>query len=104
MASIPIIGPARKRLPNKRQSVSFQFQCAGLHYTATISRFEDGRLAEIFIGNHKANSSADMNARDCGILASIALQYGAPPEVIRNAISPGGPLAVALDIIAEGKS
>jgi len=91
----------RARLPDRRPSISFEFECAGLHYVATISRFADGKLAEIFIGNHKSNSSADLNARDCGVLASIALQLGAPVEVIRNALCPTGPLATALDLIAE---
>jgi len=40
---------ARERLPDRRPSVSFSFECNGLHYTATISRYAEGRLAEIFI-------------------------------------------------------
>jgi hypothetical protein len=37
---------ARERLPNRRFSETFSLECAGLQYTATISRFDDGRLAE----------------------------------------------------------
>ena len=44
---------SRVRLPNRRSSESFDFDCLGLSYTATISRFSDGRLAEIFLSNHK---------------------------------------------------
>jgi hypothetical protein len=37
---------ARQRLPNRRASESFGFECAGLKYTATASWFADGRLGE----------------------------------------------------------
>jgi hypothetical protein len=42
---------ARERLPNRRVSESFTFEAGGLSYTATVSRFADGRLAEIFLNN-----------------------------------------------------
>jgi hypothetical protein len=47
----------RHRLANRRGSETFYFECAGLRYTATISRFPDGRLGEIFIDNGKARIS-----------------------------------------------
>lgn len=98
----------RNRLPDRRLAETFELEVGGLHYVATVSRFDDGRLAEIFIGNHKSNSGADVNARDCGIVCSLALQFGADVETIRRALSrdshnrPSGVLAAALDIIAEG--
>jgi hypothetical protein len=97
----------RRRLPNRRASLSFEFECAGLRYVATVSRYSDGTIAEIFLGNHKSNSAADVNARDSAIAASLALQFGADIETIRKALcrdSSGrasGPLAMALDIIAK---
>ena len=99
-------GP-RRRLPNRRDSVSFNFKCNDLHYCCTISRFDDGRLAEIFINNAKAGSHSDAAAKDAAVVASIALQYGVPVDVIRRALlrDPRGvassPLGVALDLIAE---
>jgi hypothetical protein len=96
----------RKRLPNRRASTTFELEVGGLHYVATVSRFADGRLAEVFIGNHKANSGADVSARDCGIVCCIALQYGADIEVIRRALcrdgrgNASGPLAAVLDLVA----
>jgi hypothetical protein len=41
-------------------------------YAATVSRFGDGRLAEIFLTNGKAGSDADAAARDSAVVASIA--------------------------------
>src|SRR5437764_13962046 len=96
----------RERLPNRRLGETFELEVAGLRYTATVSRFSDGRIGEIFLSNHKSNSAADTNARDSAIVCSIALQYGADPETIRRALcrdSQGrasGPLGAALDRIA----
>jgi hypothetical protein len=97
----------RERLPNRRQSETFNFECAGLRYTCTFGRFCDGRIAEIFLGNHKTNSSADTNARDSAIVASLALQCGADIETIRKALCrdshgrASGPLGAALDRLTD---
>jgi hypothetical protein len=96
----------RRRLPNRRLNETFSLQSQGLSYVATASFFDDGRLAEIFLNNHKADSSADIGARDAAIACSIALQYGADLETIRKALcrdtrgKANGPLGVALDLIA----
>jgi ribonucleoside-diphosphate reductase alpha chain len=97
----------RQRLANRRQAETFNVQCAGLSYVCTIGRFPDGRIAEIFLQNHKSNSTADVNARDASVACSFALQFGAGIEDIRKALcrdSSGrasGPLGVALDIVAS---
>jgi hypothetical protein len=99
----------RERLPNRRGSATFDFEVAGLKYTATVSRFSDGRIGELFVNNHKNNSSADTNARDAAITFSIAVQHGADSEVIRRALcrsgdgSASGPLGAALDLIAGNR-
>jgi hypothetical protein len=98
---------ARQRLPNRRASTSLSFECNGLRYLATISRFDDGRLAEIFISNAKAGSHSDAAAKDAAVVCSIALQYGVPVDVIRRALlrdsqgRPSSPLGAALDLLAE---
>ena len=96
----------RERLANRRASESFTFECNELRYTATASWFDDGRLGEIFLGNHRADSHADACAKDSAILASIALQFGAPLDDLRKALlrdsqgRPSTPIGCALDIIA----
>jgi hypothetical protein len=96
----------RQRLPNRRLAETFELEVAGLRYTCTVGRFNDGRLAEVFLNNHKSNSAADTSARDAAIVFSIAVQCGANPEVIRQALSrnsqgrASGPLGTALDLIA----
>jgi hypothetical protein len=96
----------RRRLPNRRASVSFTFRVETLAYTCTYSQL-GGQVLEVFLQNHRTNSDADVNARDAAIACSFALQHGADPEVIRRALcrdsrgSASGPLGVALDCIAE---
>jgi hypothetical protein len=100
----------RERLPNYRPCESFRVECAGLTYTATIARFGDGRLAEIFLTNHKQGSHANACARDSAVICSLGLQYGVPLDVIRGALlrnadgSASTPLGVALDAIAAFSS
>jgi hypothetical protein len=99
---------ARARLPNRRLCESFEVEVAGLRYTASVGRFPDGRIGEVFLTNHRVNSHADTNARDAAIVFSIAVQHGADLETIRRALcrdSQGrasGPLGAALDIITGG--
>jgi hypothetical protein len=99
----------RRRLPNRRQSETFYLEAQGLKFTCTISRFSDGRLAEIFLQNHKAGSMAGINAQDAAVVCSLALQHGVPLDVIRRALMrdgkgrASGPLATALDKLAERK-
>jgi hypothetical protein len=99
----------RERLPNRRLGETFELEVAGLRYTATVGRFADGRVGEIFLSNHKANSQADTNARDSAIVCSIALQCGADIKTIRRALCrdshgrASGPLGAALDIITQAE-
>jgi ribonucleoside-diphosphate reductase alpha chain len=98
---------ARQRLPNRRVSRSFDFERGGLSYTCTVSHFRDGKLAEVFLQNHKPGSQSDANARDSAVAASLALQFGCPVDVLRRALlrDPRGiastPLGAALDLLAE---
>ena len=102
--------PNRERLPSRRAAETFELAVNGLHYTATVGRFADGRIGEIFISNHKSNSTADTNARDAAITFSIAVQHGADPHVIRRALCrdshghASGPLGAALDLLLGDES
>jgi hypothetical protein len=97
----------RRRLSDRRGSLTFALQAGGLTFTATVSAFGDGSLGEIFLQNHKAHSTAGIMASDAAIAASLALQFGCPLETLRKALSRDargnatGPLGVALDVAAE---
>lgn len=97
----------RERLSDRRASTSFDFVLGTLRYTCSFSRFADGRVAEVFLQNHKPGSQSDSNARDSAIAASLALQFGCPLERLRRALlrdahgHAATPLGAALDKIAE---
>jgi ribonucleoside-diphosphate reductase alpha chain len=102
---------ARECLPNRRANSTFDFEVGGLRYTATVSRFPDGRrIAELFIQNTKPGSQSDSYARDAAVAASLALQHGCPLEVLKRAVlrDPQGrastPLGAALDLLAAEES
>jgi hypothetical protein len=100
----------RRRLPNRRGSTTFAIVSQGLTFTVTVSAFDSGELAEVFITNHRAQSGAGIMASDCAIAASLALQHGCPADVLRKALSrdsrgrANGPLGAALDQISQASS
>jgi hypothetical protein len=97
----------RERLANRRFSETFSFECHGINYTATVSYFGDGRLAEIFLGNGKIGSHADAAARDSAIVASLALQHHVPLTTLQHALLRDvrgvaeSPLGAALDHLTD---
>jgi len=98
---------ARERLPNRRRSESFEFVHGGLGFTATAGFYPDGRVAEIFLSSHKPGSPIEAIARDAAVTVSIALQFGADLETIRQALTkdhddgPATLLGAALDALAS---
>jgi hypothetical protein len=92
----------RLRLPDSRRSEIIDFQHGGRRWTASISRFSDGQVAEIFLDAAKGGTVAQL-ARESAIVASLALQFGCDISTLRHAISgtAAGPLSISLDL-AEG--
>lgn len=105
LMGLPTI-PERQRLPNRRAAETFELEIGNLRYSATIGRYADGTVGEIFLQNHKPGSQSDSNARDAAVAASLALQHGCPLETLRRALlgdsrgRPSTPLGAAVDIIA----
>lgn len=99
---------ARRRLPNRRKSEVVAFTHGGFRYIATVSRFDDGRLGEIFLDADKPGSPVSIVARDLAIAASLALQSGCDPQTLRDALThepngeASGPLGGIIDLI-EGR-
>jgi hypothetical protein len=96
----------RERLANRRTSEIFAFESMAMRFTASASRYADGRLAEVFLDNHKAGSAVGTMVRDAAIILSFALQHGADIEAIRRALCRDGEgralglVAAALDLLA----
>jgi len=97
--------PARDRLPNRRTSQNIAFGRDNLNYQMTIGLYPDGRVGEIFLNAEHANSLLDVLAHDAAILASLALQYGAPLSEITHALRrdaqgvAASPIGAAMDLI-----
>lgn len=99
---------SRQRLPNRRRHELIDFTLGGFTYTAGIGRFDDGRLAEVFLDpSAKSGTAVEAAALDAAVTVSLALQHGTPAEAIRAALSrdhlgrAAGPLGALLDILAE---
>jgi hypothetical protein len=90
----------RQKLRERRPHWLYRFECEGQSYTGGIGRFDDGRIAEIFINGSKVGAAAETNAQDAAIVASLALQHGCPIDTIRHALArsggSAGPLATLL--------
>src|SRR5262249_40544267 len=101
------MGAVRERLPNRRAAETFDIEVGGLRFTTTLGFYPSGELGEVFLVNHKAGSQAGVLASDAAVVASIALQYGVPLDVIRRALmrdsrgKPSGPLGAVLDQLAK---
>jgi hypothetical protein len=95
----------RRTIPNRRSHEVFEIEHQGIHYRVGIGRFDDGRLAEIFLDCERHGSAAETIAHDCAVLASLALQHEVSIQTIRHALmrlpngSGAGPLGKALDTI-----
>jgi hypothetical protein len=98
---------SRQRLQNRRQCESREFTHAGLDFTLAAGFYPDGRIAEIFLSSHKPGSPIEAIARDAAVTVSIALQFGADLETIRQALTKnhdGGPataIGAAHDALVE---
>jgi hypothetical protein len=77
----------RDRPSHSKPRIAFRFEYAGQVHNAIYGRFDDGRIAEIFLDGFE-----DTSAR----LASLLLQHGVSIETVRRSIH-DGPLAVVLD-------
>ena len=88
----------RQRLAHRRASETFNFERYSHHYTATFSRFPDGRVAEVFLDTGKPNTAIQTHASDSAVLVSLLLQHGVSLDAIRHSIS--GPIRHALELLA----
>jgi ribonucleoside-diphosphate reductase alpha chain len=77
------VGPARKRMPVERQSITHKFSIGGHEGYITAGVYDDGSVGEIFLTDVGKEGSAlrgMMNSFATAI--SISLQYGVPLETL----------------------
>lgn len=95
----------RQTLPMRRPHISFSFQCGGMNFIGAYGIDRNGTVRELWINGEKHNSAISVLAADCAVLASLALQYGCPLEVMARAVqrnpngAAAGPAGVAIDMV-----
>lgn len=105
----------REKLPDRRDGESIKFDVQRRDgprqtYHATVGRYPDGRVGEVFLAAGKIGSDAEVLMRDSAIALSFALQYGCPLEEIRAALTRDeggraeGPLGTIVDMLAERRT
>jgi hypothetical protein len=92
---------SRERLPNRRSAELVDFEHAGRRWTVCVGRFDDGRIAELFLDAEKTSPLVEL-AQESAIIASLALQSGCPLETLRHALDgrDAGPLGAALVLVS----
>ena len=80
-------GPARRRLPATRQSLTHKFSVGGHEGYITVGLFEDGEPGELFITMAKEGSTIGGLMDTIGTLTSMSLQYGVPLEALTSKFS-----------------
>jgi hypothetical protein len=102
---------SRITLPQRRTAETFEFEHASdrgkqpMKYTATVGRYPDGAIGEVFLNAAKLNTDIDVNARDGAVAISLAVQHGCSIETLRHAMTrnadgeASGPLGALLDQI-----
>ena len=90
----------RERLPDRCEAELIDFEHDGRKWTATVGRFADGRIAELFIDGSKDAPIVEL-AQESAIVASLALQSGCALETLCDALAGrcAGPLGAALALV-----
>ena len=79
----------RRTLPQRRAAETFDLKFWSQPFTVTVGFYADGTPGEVFVDACKTGNDIESIARDAGVLLSLALQHGVPPETIRHAITRG---------------
>jgi ribonucleoside-diphosphate reductase alpha chain len=83
----PAARPARRRLPNERQSITHKFSIAGHEGYITVGMYEDGMPGEVFIVMSKEGSTISGMMDAFATAVSLALQYGVPLKILTDKFS-----------------
>jgi hypothetical protein len=87
-------GMSRERLPSRREATVLEV----LHrrvdggtqrFVIMAGRYDDGRIAEVFIDSGKPTSDSAYLAQDAALILSIAFQHQVPVEALRASVGRG---------------
>ena len=88
--------PARKRLPNRRPSITETIKVEGQIVEVTVGFApESGAVREVFLAAGKTGSTLDSLLADAAVAISVALQHGVPPAALAKSAGrlPNGSVA-----------
>ncbi len=74
--------PRRRRLPMTRKSITHKFSIAGHEGYITVGMYDDGTPGEMFVKMAKEGTVVSGLMDSLATVASIALQFGVPLEVL----------------------
>ena len=97
---------ARRRLPDRRPSVTQTLEVGGQTVMATIGFDAEGHPRELFLVAGKEGSLLNAMLADVAIVVSVGLQHGVPVEALAKSVGrlPAGPVAPSdLDRLQPGK-
>lgn len=100
---------ARLALPARREGRTTFFHFKGNPKAKFYVSWSvvDGRVVEVFLQGGKSGSEVEALARDCAVLASLALQHGCELETIQKALTrddtgqAAGPMGAAADTVRK---
>jgi ribonucleoside-diphosphate reductase alpha chain len=78
--------PARRKLPDERNSITHKFDIAGHEGYITVGLYEDGQPGELFLVMAKEGSTISGFADAFAQAISYALQYGVPLQALVDKI------------------
>lgn len=99
----------RELLPNRRQGESLDFRHGKFVYSATLGRYPDGRIGEIFLRSGLVGTDTAVACQETAIAVSFALQNGCTIEQMREAMprqtdgTPEGAMGTLFDLL-EGEA
>ena len=76
--------PKRERLPDTRRAITHTFRIQDQQGYIMVGLYPDGRPGELFIKMAKQGSTISGLMDTIGVLTSLALQYGVPPQTLAH--------------------
>src|SRR4051812_2876173 len=79
--------PHRRRLPNRRTSITEDIAIGGMKLSASVGFDNAGRPGELFLSGAKDGSGLAAVLNDASVVISVALQHGIPASALAKSIS-----------------
>jgi hypothetical protein len=89
----------RHTLPNRRAHEVTDVEHDGHRYRVGVTRFEDGRPAEVCINSAKARSTLDLHVHDLAAMITLLLQNGVDLATIEESLHRNSDASLAYRVV-----